>query len=137
MLGVEVFRPLRELRMLLHQGMLGLSAARASSASSTRGRAVRDRGTRRRGRAAARAHRAFEGVRFAYPGGRRAAHDGLSFAVAAGERVGIVGPSGAGKSTVARLLLRFYDPRRRRASWWAATTCGSCRWTSCAARSRW
>ena len=28
MLGVEVFRPLRDLRVLLHQGMLGLSAAR-------------------------------------------------------------------------------------------------------------
>src|SRR5882724_5099436 len=27
MLGVEVFRPLRELRVLLHQGMLGISAA--------------------------------------------------------------------------------------------------------------
>jgi ATP-binding cassette subfamily C protein CydCD len=27
MLGVEVFRPLRELRTLLHQGMLGISAA--------------------------------------------------------------------------------------------------------------
>src|SRR5262245_61329614 len=27
MLGVEVFRPLRELRILLHQGMLGISAA--------------------------------------------------------------------------------------------------------------
>jgi ATP-binding cassette, subfamily C, bacterial CydCD len=28
MLGVEIFRPLRELRVVLHQGMLGLSAAR-------------------------------------------------------------------------------------------------------------
>src|SRR5919201_1541422 len=28
MLGVEVFRPLRELRVRLHQGMLGLAAAR-------------------------------------------------------------------------------------------------------------
>ena len=27
MLGVEIFRPLRELRVVLHQGMLGLSAA--------------------------------------------------------------------------------------------------------------
>src|SRR6185503_17589467 len=27
MLGVEVFRPIRELRVLLHNGMLGLSAA--------------------------------------------------------------------------------------------------------------
>ena len=28
MLGVEVFRPLRELRVLLHAGMLGAAAAR-------------------------------------------------------------------------------------------------------------
>src|SRR5262249_46304394 len=39
------------------------------------------------------------------------AHDGLSFSVAAGERVGIVGPSGSGKSSIARLLLRLYDPQ--------------------------
>src|SRR6185436_11737808 len=53
-------------------------------------------------------------VTFAYPGGRRPAHEGLSFAVAAGERIGIVGPSGAGKSTVARLLLRLHDPQSGR-----------------------
>ena len=47
---------------------------------------------------------------FAYPGSRRRAHDGLSFAVAAGERVAVVGPSGAGKSTIVNLLLRFFDP---------------------------
>src|SRR6185503_2856719 len=29
MLGVEVFRPIRELRVLLHNGMLGLSASQA------------------------------------------------------------------------------------------------------------
>src|SRR5262249_59419103 len=52
----------------------------------------------------------FEGVRFAYPGGRRIAHDGITFHVGAGERVAFVGPSGSGKSTVVRLLLRFYDP---------------------------
>src|SRR3989475_237483 len=49
---------------------------------------------------------AFESVTFSYPGGRRPAHEGLTFVVAPGERVGVVGPSGAGKSTVARLLLR-------------------------------
>src|SRR5207302_9976859 len=54
---------------------------------------------------------AFEGVHFAYPGGRRAAHDGLSFTVAAGEKIGIVGASGSGKSSIARLLLRLFDPQ--------------------------
>ena len=55
---------------------------------------------------------AFEDVYFAYPGGRGAAHDGLSFTVAAGEKIGIVGPSGSGKSSIARLLLRLFDPQR-------------------------
>ena len=54
---------------------------------------------------------AFDDVGFAYPGGRRAAHRGLSFGIAAGERVGIVGPSGSGKSTIVRLLLRLHDPQ--------------------------
>ena len=54
---------------------------------------------------------AFDAVGFAYPGGRRAAHQGLSFSIAAGERVGIVGPSGSGKSTIVRLLLRLHDPQ--------------------------
>ena len=53
----------------------------------------------------------FDDVHFAYPGGRRPAHDGLSFSVAAGEKIGIVGPSGSGKSSVARLLLRLFDPQ--------------------------
>ncbi|MGJ7583304.1 ATP-binding cassette domain-containing protein, partial [Variovorax sp. RHLX14] len=42
---------------------------------------------------------------------QRPAHRGLSFRVAAGERVGIVGPSGAGKSTIVRLLLRECVPQ--------------------------
>ena len=50
-------------------------------------------------------------MQFAYPGGRRAAHQGLSFSIAAGERVGVVGPSGSGKSTIVRLLLRLHDPQ--------------------------
>jgi ATP-binding cassette subfamily C protein CydCD len=114
MLGVEVFRPLRELRVLLHQGMLGLSAARGIFSI------LDARPTIQEAAEAGRAERRlvptveFEGVAFAYPGGRQPAHEGLSFAVGAGERVGIVGPSGAGKSTVARLLLRLYDPQRGR-----------------------
>ncbi len=35
---------------------------------------------------------------------------GSAFAVAPGERIGVVGASGGGKSSIVRLLLRFYDP---------------------------
>ena len=111
MLGVEVFRPLRELRILLHQGMLGLSAARGIWALLDATPAVSDRPP---GPEPNDAGVAFEDVTFSYPGARRPAHVGLSFSVRPGERVGIVGPSGSGKSTVARLLLRFHDPERGR-----------------------
>ena len=111
MLGVEVFRPLRELRVLLHQGMLGLSAARGIFAILDARPAVHDRPAGIEPRDAG---VAFEDVTFLYPGGRRPAHAGVTFRVRPGERVGIVGPSGSGKSTVARLLLRFYDPERGR-----------------------
>ncbi|KAA2237324.1 ABC transporter transmembrane domain-containing protein [Salinarimonas soli] len=58
---------------------------------------------------------AFEGVRFAYPTRLdRAALEGLSLHMRAGERVALVGPSGSGKSTVLQLLLRFYDPQEGR-----------------------
>jgi ATP-binding cassette, subfamily B, bacterial len=111
MLGIEVFRPLRELRILLHQGMLGLSAARGIFALFDAKPVVRDHPA---GPEPADAGVAFEAVTFAYPGSGRAAHADLSFSMRPGERVAIVGPSGSGKSTVARLLLRFHDPDRGR-----------------------
>ena len=50
----------------------------------------------------------FRGVDFSYEPARQILH-GVSFAIAAGQRVAVVGHSGSGKSTLARLLYRFYD----------------------------
>jgi ATP-binding cassette, subfamily C, bacterial CydCD len=111
MLGIEVFRPLRELRVLLHQGMLGLAAAGGITRVLAAEPLVREPAGPPVDTAALPPTLAFERVAFAYPGSRRPAHTGLHFTVAAGERVAIVGPSGSGKSTVLKLLLRFYDPQ--------------------------
>ncbi len=103
MAGTEIFRPLRDLRGVLHQGMLGASAAASIRALLDAEPAPQVRGTARAESLAPAI--AFEAVQFAYPGARAPAHAGLSFRAAPGERVGIVGPSGAGKSSIVRLLL--------------------------------
>lgn len=112
MLGVEIFRPMRELRSVLHQGMAGMSAAQgihrifdeepqvadaAADVVATPEPSIR-----------------FEAVSFGYPGTRRTIHKDLDFTLDRGERVGLVGSSGGGKSSIVRLLLRFYDPAQGR-----------------------
>ncbi|HEV2282729.1 MAG TPA: thiol reductant ABC exporter subunit CydC [bacterium] len=109
MAGTEIFRPLRDLRTVMHQGLTGQAAALgitnllAAVPPLPAGEDARP--------AALEPTIDFEEVGFAYPGGRRPALSGLSFRVAAGERIGVVGMSGAGKSSIARLLLRLYDPQ--------------------------
>jgi ATP-binding cassette subfamily B protein len=53
---------------------------------------------------------ALERVTFRHPGADRDTLREVSFTARPGEVVVITGPSGAGKSTIAKLLLRFYDP---------------------------
>ena len=49
-----------------------------------------------------------ERVVLALPGGERTLLKGLSFALAAGESLGLVGPSASGKSTLARLIVGLW-----------------------------
>jgi len=109
MLGVEVFRPMRELRTVLHQGMVGMSAAQGIYQLLDDEPVVADAEPAELTVPLEPTVR-FENVTFRYPGSRRNVHDGLSFELAAGRRIGVVGPSGGGKSSIVRLLLRFYDP---------------------------
>ena len=110
MMGIEVFRPQRDLRALLHNGMMGRAAADDIFAVLNARPRVDPPSTPVDLDGPITPVVEFDEVSFAYPGGRRRAHSGLSFRVEAGERVGFVGESGAGKSTIVRLLLRFYDP---------------------------
>lgn len=55
----------------------------------------------------------FQNIRFGYDIGHTDVRvlEGLTLEVQPGESVAIVGATGSGKSTIARLLLRFYDPQ--------------------------
>ena len=52
----------------------------------------------------------FRNVKFAYPNRSDSALDGLSFKIAAGERVALIGRVGSGKSTIQRLMMGLYQP---------------------------
>ena len=110
MMGIEVFRPQRDLRALLHNGMMGRAAADDIFTVLNARPRVEPPAEPVELDGPLVPVVEFDDVSFAYPGGRRAAHHKLAFRVEPGERVGFVGESGAGKSTIVRLLLRFYDP---------------------------
>jgi ATP-binding cassette subfamily C protein CydCD len=116
MMGIEVFRPQRDLRVYLHTGMVGQAAAQGimEVLNAQPLIAPSPRGERAQSGGDLEATVEFDGVSFSYPGSRSAAHEQLSFSVAAGERISFVGSSGAGKSTIVKLLLRLYEPDQGR-----------------------
>ena len=125
MLGVEIFRPMRELVNLYHEGIMAVSSAQGifaildtpveivePEASVVKDDTDRARADRQEREPAQTPEVRFEGVSFAYNQGRRPALRDMSFTLHAGETLGLVGPSGAGKSTVVSLVLRFFDPQQ-------------------------
>ena len=110
MMGIEVFRPQRDLRALLHTGMMGRAAADDIFTVLDARAKIEPPAVPVDLDGPLAPVVEFDGTAFAYPGGRRTAHRELSFRIDPGERVGFVGESGAGKTTIVRLLLRFYDP---------------------------
>jgi ATP-binding cassette, subfamily C, bacterial CydD len=108
-----VFRPVRELGRLYHQGLNGVSAAQGIFALLAEQPEVVEPTQPLAPDLQALTIR-FEGVTFGYDGGQRPALREFDLAVAAGETVALVGSSGAGKTTVLNLLLRSFDPQQGR-----------------------
>jgi ATP-binding cassette subfamily B protein len=113
MLGVEIFRPLRELVQLYHDGMIAMSSAEGIFDIMDAPVEVTDAEGGLIPLELA-PEVTFEGVNYAYSGGRRPALHDLSFTLNAGETLGLVGPSGAGKSTIVWSILRLFDPQSGR-----------------------
>src|SRR6266568_5051343 len=114
LLGVEVFRPLRDLVQLFHGSMLAVAATGGMYQMLDTVPEVQPPAQPVLPSAGLRPVVRFEHVTFGYQGGRRPAVSDVSFDLHPGQRLGVVGPSGAGKSTLVNLLLRFVDPQQGR-----------------------
>ena len=112
-LAPDFYLPLRLLGTRFHAGMSGVAAgARVFEILGTEGgrRKTAD-GLVPPSSALRPPSITFDQVHYTYAGDR-AAVAGVSFDLAAGQRVALVGATGAGKSTLVHLLLRFIEPTR-------------------------
>ena len=111
MMGVEIFRPMRDLRAILHQGMVGQSAAQGIYKILEATPPI-DEDPSAEKRDTLIPSITFDSVSFGYLDHHKSVHENLHFSIQPGEKVGVVGESGSGKTTIAKLLLRFYDPEK-------------------------
>ena len=110
MLGVEVFRPVRELTTLYHRGMLGMASATAVFDLLDSEPLVKDVKEEPLNPETLDPSLEYKNVSFKYPTRDVSALSEVSFKIKPGETVAVVGASGAGKSTLVWLALRFFDP---------------------------
>ena len=83
MMGIEVYRPLREMRALMHQGMVAQAASIGVFELLDSTPRLKDAASRAPvGDMAPTVE--FDHVRFSYPGGRRAVHEDFTFKVRGG-----------------------------------------------------
>lgn len=110
-LAPDFYLPLRLLGTRFHAGMSGVAAA---------ARIFEILETKDKGRKTETRHSSFvlrplslvlNNVHYTYDA-TRPALNGVSFAIAPGQRVALVGHTGAGKSTIVHLVLRFIEPTR-------------------------
>lgn len=112
MLAPECFLPLRQLAQAHHERSGALAAAESlltlcAEVDSLTGPMLSTDSA---------GHLVFDGVTFAYGDPARPVLQDVSFAIAAGQVVGIAGPSGSGKSTVLALAAGFLSPAKGRIS---------------------
>lgn len=109
-IGGRAIAPLTQVAALLtryHQAMSALAALDKLMTAPVE----RPRGASFLSRPRFRGDVQFRDVEFRYPGREPNALNGASFAIRAGDRVGIIGRVGSGKSTIAKLLLGLYQPQ--------------------------
>ena len=108
----ELFRPQQELSMYFHQGFMGITSCDGLFEILDREESLKDP-AKSDGKATFKAKSFdidFDDVNFSYPGSKTRLFDNLDFHIKEGQKVAFAGESGSGKTTIARLLLRFYDP---------------------------
>ncbi|MDR1576211.1 MAG: ABC transporter ATP-binding protein/permease [Treponema sp.] len=111
-LGIECARPMADLNAYWHNSFLGLSVAEGLFTIIDRELSITEKDkpdTLSLDRTLPEV--ALRSLSFAYRADARAALQGVSLDIGAGQTAAVVGPSGSGKSTLVNLLLRFYDPQ--------------------------